>query len=215
MRCVVHHKKTRRTESFGIGMRRLESFVQHYGVFAVSLILTFESLGAPLPGETLLIFASVLAHRGEMSLPALLIFAWAGSVFGDNIGYLIGRTICRATITRYGGKIGLTDARINAVEEIFSHCGSVTVLVARFFPVLRQLNGIVAGVLGMSWWRFLLFNAIGAALWVGAWVFIVYFSAHTAAAAQFANNLVFADGGIGLIVLLAILVVRRLRRDDG
>ncbi|MGB7456843.1 MAG: DedA family protein [Pseudolabrys sp.] len=184
-------------------------------MFAVSLILTFESLGAPLPGETLLIFASVLAHRGEMSLPALLIFAWAGSVFGDNIGYLIGRTICRATITRYGGKIGLTDARINAVEEIFSHCGSVTVLVARFFPVLRQLNGIVAGVLGMSWWRFLLFNAIGAALWVGAWVFIVYFSAHTAAAAQFANNLVFAAGGIGLIVLLAILVVRRLRRDDG
>jgi hypothetical protein len=83
MRCVVHHKKTRRTESFGIGMRRLESFVQHYGVFAVSLILTFESLGAPLPGETLLIFASVLAHRGEMSLPALLIFAWAGSVFGE------------------------------------------------------------------------------------------------------------------------------------
>jgi hypothetical protein len=46
-------------------------------------------------------------------------------------------------------------------------------------------------------------------------VFIVYFSAHTAAAAQFANNLVFAAGGIGLIVLLAILVVRRLRRDDG
>ncbi|MFZ0176571.1 MAG: VTT domain-containing protein, partial [Pseudolabrys sp.] len=99
--------------------------------------------------------------------------------------------------------------------EIFSHYGSATVLVARFFPVLRQLNGIVAGVLGMSWWRFLLFNAIGAALWVGAWVFIVYFSAHTAAAAQFANNLVFAAGGIGLIVPLAILVVRRLRRDDG
>src|SRR5262245_22755540 len=54
-------------------------------------------------------------------------------------------------------------------------------LFARFFPVLRQLNGIVAGALGMSWWRFLLFNAIGAALWVGAWVFIaIYFSAHTA-----------------------------------
>ena len=60
-----------------------------------------------------------------------------------------------------------------------------------------------------------MFNAIGAALWVGSWVFIVYFSAHTAAAAQFANNLVFAAAGIGLIVLLAILVVRRLRRDDG
>lgn len=68
----------------------------------------------------------------------------------------------------------------------------------------------------MSWWRFLLFNAIGAALWVGAWVFIaVYFSAHAAATAQFANNLVFAAAGIGLIILLVSLVVRRLRRDLG
>src|SRR5262245_46644483 len=82
----------------------------------------------PVPGETLLIFAAVLAHRGEMSLPALLIFAWAGSVLGDNIGYLIGKTICRATITRYGGKIGLTNARISAVEETFSRYGSVTAL---------------------------------------------------------------------------------------
>jgi membrane protein DedA with SNARE-associated domain len=192
----------------------LEPFVQHYGVFAVSLILAFESLGLPLPGETLLIFASVLAHRGEMSLPALLIFAWAGSVLGDNIGYLIGKTICRATITRYGGKIGLTDARISAAEEIFSRYGSATVLFARFFPILRQLNGIVAGALGMSWWRFLLFNAIGAALWVGTWVFIAtYFSGH---AARLAHNTqaVVAIAGIGLIILLVSLFVRRLRRDN-
>jgi membrane protein DedA with SNARE-associated domain len=170
----------------------------------------------PLPGETLLIFASVLAQRGEMSLPALLTFAWASSVLGDNIGYLIGKTICRATIIGYGGKIGLTDARIRTAEGIFSRYGSATVLFARFFPVLRQLNGIVAGALGMSWWRFLLFNAIGAALWVGAWVFIaVYFSAHAAATAQFANNLVFAAVALGLVILLVSLVVRRLRRGLG
>jgi len=203
-------------EHLGHIAANLKPFVQHYGVFAVSLVLAFESLGLPLPGETLLIFASVLSHRGEMSLPALLMFAWAGSVFGDNIGYLTGRTICRATITGYGGKIGLTDARISAAEEIFSRYGSATVLFARFFPVLRQLNGIVAGALGMSWWRFLLFNAIGAALWVGAWMSIaVYFSAHAAATAQFANNLVFAAAALGLVILLVSLVVRRFRRDLG
>jgi VTT domain len=81
------------------------------------------------------------------------------------------------------------------LKEYFRVTDQPTVLFARFFPVLRQLNGIVAGALGMSWWRFLLFNAIGAALWVGAWVFIaVYFSEHAAATAQFANNLVFAAG---------------------
>ena len=182
-------------EHLGHIAANLEPFVRHYGVFAVSLVLAFESLGVPLPGETLLIFASVLTHRGEMSLPALLIFAWAGSVLGDNIGYLIGKTICRATIIGYGGKIGLTNARISTAEEIFSRYGSATVLFDSIFPVLRQLNGIVAGALGMSWWRFLLFNAIGAALWVGAWVFIAtYFSAHAAATAHFANKLIFAGG---------------------
>lgn len=201
-------------EHLGHIAANLEPFVRHYGVFAVSLVLAFESLGVPLPGETLLIFASVLTHRGEMSLPALLIFAWAGSVIGDNIGYLIGKTICRATIIGYGGKIGLTNARISTAEGIFSRYGSATVLFARFFPVLRQLNGIVAGALGMSWWRFLLFNAIGASLWVGAWVFIAtYFSAHAAATAHFANKLIFAAVALGLVILLVRLVVRRLRRD--
>jgi membrane protein DedA with SNARE-associated domain len=102
------------------------------------------------------------------------------------------------------------------LKEYFRVTDQPTVLFARFFPVLRQLNGIVAGALGMSWWRFLLFNAIGAALWVGAWVFIaVYFSAHAAATAQFANNLVFAAVASGLVILLVSLVVRRLRRGLG
>jgi membrane protein DedA with SNARE-associated domain len=191
----------------------LEPFVRHYGVFAVSLILAFESLGAPLPGETLLIFASVLAQRGEMSLPALLIFTWAGSVIGDNIGYLIGKTICRKTITRYGAKIGLTDVRLNDAEKIFSRYGSATVLSARFFPVLRQLNGIVAGALGMPWWRFVAFNAIGAALWVGTWVFIAtYFSGQTASLAHNTQAVV-AIAGMGLVILLVSLFVRHLRHD--
>ena len=193
----------------------LEPFVRQYGVLAVSLILALESLGAPVPGETLLMFASVLAHHGEISLPALLIFAWAGSVLGDNVGFLIGKTICRATIVRYGAKIGLTEARINSVEETFSRYGPATVMFARFFPVLRQLNGIVAGALRMPWWRFLLFNAIGAAMWVGVWVSVVYFSAHTMAAAEFANNVVFTAVGIGVLILVVSLVVRRLRRKDG
>jgi membrane protein DedA with SNARE-associated domain len=191
----------------------LEPLVRHYGVFAVSLILAFEALGAPLPGETLLIFAAVLARRGEMSLPALLIFAWAGSVLGDNVGYVIGRTLGRATISRYGAKIGLTNARMSAIERIFARYGSATVLFARFFSILRQLNGIVAGTLGMSWWRFLLFNAIGAALWVAVWIFAAtYFTEHTAFIASLAHHkAVEMVLVITCIILVVSLFVWRLR----
>jgi len=201
-------------EHLGHIAANLEPFVRHYGVFAVSLVLAFESLGAPLPGETLLIFASVLTHD---VVAGALDLCMGG--FGPRRQYWVFDRQDNLPSNDYRLRwkdwpIGLTNARISTAEEIFSRYGSATVLFARFFPVLRQLNGIVAGALGMSWWRFLLFNAIGAALWVGAWVFIAtYFSAHAAATAHFANKLIFAAVALGLVILLVRLVVRRLRRD--
>jgi membrane protein DedA with SNARE-associated domain len=166
-------------EELGQLVAGLEGFVRHYGAFAVIPILAIEAVGAPVPGESLLIFASFLAGRGEMSLSALLVSAWVGSVIGDNLGYLIGRKLGRTTVLRYGAKVGLTDERFRGIESTYIRYGYVTVVFARFFSVLRQLNGILAGILGMSWWRFALFDAVGAALWVMVWVFApAYFSEH-------------------------------------
>lgn len=193
----------------------LEHFVRDYGVVAVFVILTLEALGAPVPGETLLIFAAVLVGRGDMSLPKLLILAWAGSVLGDNIGYWIGRKLGRAAVSRYGAKIGLDAARFDAIEGVFARYGGATVAFARFFNVLRQLNGIVAGTLGMDWWRFLLFNAAGAALWVGLWVLgAFYFSEHISDITQAARHLGIAGGILAAVALIGGLVFlwRRLHR---
>jgi membrane protein DedA with SNARE-associated domain len=196
----------------------LESFVHHYGVFAVFLIVAIEALGAPVPGESLLIFASVLAGRGEMSLPDLLIFAWAGAVLGDNIGYAIGRTLGRGTVLRYGAKVGLTDARFTTVESIFRRYGSATVLFARFFNILRQLNGIVAGILGMSWLRFLLFNALGGALWVVVWVLAAtYFTEHLGILTTLAHHtkVVAIILVVGILIFAIACLARRLRGAAG
>ena len=166
-------------EELGQLVAGLEGFVRHYGPFAVMPILTIEAVGAPVPGESLLIFASVLAGRGEMSLSALLVSAWVGSVMGDNLGYLIGRKLGRGAVLRYGAKVGLTGERFSRIESTYIRYGYATVVFARFFSVLRQLNGILAGMLGMSWWRFALLDAVGAALWVMVWVFApAYFSEH-------------------------------------
>lgn len=198
-----------------------EHFVRDYGVFAVMLMVAMEALGAPVPGETLLIFASILAARGEMSLPALLVFAWAGAVMGDNIGYAIGRSLGRATILRYGAKIGLNDARFEWIESIFRSYGPATVGFARFIAILRQLNGIVAGILGMPWWRFLLFNALGGALWVTAWVFAgFYFGEHVSVVTALAHHTKIVAGLLAAAILLLALksagpVLRRASRALG
>ena len=201
-------------EDVGQLVTGLESFVRHYGVIAVMPILAIEAIGAPVPGESLLIFASVLAGRGEMSLLSLLVFAWVGSVLGDNLGYLIGRKLGRSTILHYSAKVGLTDERINGIERVYARYGSATVLFARFFAILRQLNGVVAGMLGMFWWRFVLLDAVGAAVWVSAWVFApAYFSEHLTFIIGLAHHTKVVVGFLvaaGLILVLG-LFIRRLR----
>jgi membrane protein DedA with SNARE-associated domain len=191
----------------------LEHFVRDYGVIAVTLILAVEALGAPVPGETLLIFCALLAARGEMSLPALLASAWLGSVIGDNAGYLIGKKLGRAAVARFGAKVGLTEERFARVEAAFVRFGGATVTFARFFSVLRQLNGIVAGTLGMDWRRFLLFNSIGAALWVGVWVLGPYYlGEHVKDIERLAHSTV-TIGALASIVVIAVIATLWLRRN--
>ncbi|MGH6800395.1 MAG: DedA family protein [Methylocella sp.] len=185
----------------------LEPLVHAYGAAAVMVILTFESLGLPLPGESLLILASVLAGRGELSLLSLMLGAWAGAVLGDNIGYLIGRRLGRAIVLRYGAKIGITAERLNRVEAFFKRYGPVTVAFARFVNVLRQLNGVVAGMLKMEWKRFLVFNALGGALWVSVWTLAgFYLGKHVSDIKVIAHDLEHAAAILGIGVLIAALV---------
>ena len=150
----------------------LRPICDRYGYAAVvGALLLQESFGLPLPGETMLIAGAALAAEGKLRLAPLLACAWLAAMLGDNIGFAIGRFGGRRLIVRYGGKIGVTESRLASVEGVFRGMAAAVVLVARFFAVVRQLNGIVAGTVGMGWWRFLACNAVGAALWVSTWDF--------------------------------------------
>jgi membrane protein DedA with SNARE-associated domain len=154
-------------------------YLDRYGYAAVFGALLLESFGLPLPGEAMLIGGAALAAEGGLLLAPLLACAWFAAVLGDNIGFAIGHFGGRRLIVRHGARVGITESRLAAVEAFFRRYGGAVVLVARFFALLRQLNGIVAGSVGMSWWRFLAYNAVGAALWVSAWGFSVYYFGQT------------------------------------
>jgi membrane protein DedA with SNARE-associated domain len=191
----------------------LTPLLQEYGVTAVMIILMLESIGLPLPGESVLILGSVLAARGDLSFPFLLVFAWAGAVLGDNIGYVIGRTFGRVVLLRVGGRIGLKADRVRKVEAVFARYGPVTVGFARFFPILRQLNGVVAGTLGMEWPRFLLFNALGGALWVLVWSLLgFYLGAHVGDIAELAHDFGMVGAAVAAAVVAAVAWLKWRRR---
>jgi membrane protein DedA with SNARE-associated domain len=191
----------------------LEPWIHEYGAVAIFLILTLESFGVPLPGESLLIVAAILAGRGEISLPALLISAWAGAVTGDNIGYLIGRSLGHKVLLRFGRMIGLKADRLQKVEAIFARYGPLTVGFARFLNILRQLNGVVAGTLHMDWRRFLVFNAVGGAFWVIVWTVVgFYFAKHGSDITALIHKLGFLGTIAVLITLISIVIYVSLRR---
>jgi membrane protein DedA with SNARE-associated domain len=189
---------------FGHVLGFLEPWVHHYGAATVFVILTLESFGIPLPGESLLITAAILSGRGDMSFTVLFFSAWAGAVLGDNIGYLIGRMLGHTLLWRYGGKVGLTAERLGKVRAIFTRYGPATVVFARFLNILRQLNGIFAGTMKMDWWRFLVFNTCGGALWVLVWTSAGYsLGLHGAGIAALVHKV----GLLGVIFAVTVLIV--------
>lgn len=150
--------------------------VSRFGYLGVTGIVFIESFGVPAPGETSIIAGSVLAGSGRLNIFVVAVAAFLAAVGGDSIGYAIGRTGGRRLLVRFGRYVGLNERRLTRVEKFMAKRGPIMVVVARFVEGLRQLNGVVAGVTQMPFAKFLVYNAIGAALWVGLWSSAGYFA---------------------------------------
>ncbi|WP_433446072.1 DedA family protein [Streptomyces sp. CA-142005] len=155
-------------------LAHLAPLLGHYGYWAVGAVVFVEDFGVPAPGETILIAAGIYAGAGRLNIVAVAVIAFVAAVAGDNVGYLIGRWGGRAFVHRWGRYVLLTPERFHKAEVFFTRHGGGIVTVARFVEGLRQANGIIAGTSGMRWRRFLAFNALGAALWVGVWAALAY-----------------------------------------
>ena len=155
-------------------LEALSSPLQHFGVWAIALLIMVEDFGIPVPGETILIAGAVYAGAGRLNVVAVGVAAFIAAIIGDNIGFAIGHFGGRALALRWGKYVFLTEERLNKAEAFFDRRGAIVITFARFVEGLRQANGIIAGITGMHWLRFLIFNAIGAALWVGTWVSLGY-----------------------------------------
>ncbi len=142
----------------------------------------------------------------------MALIGFLGAVMGDNIGFAIGHFGGRPLIERWGRYILLTPERLDKATDFFERRGASIIIIARFVEGLRQANGIVAGTTGMHWARFLLFNSIGAALWVGVWTSIGYFSGSHIDSIYSAATRYSVYFGIAIGVLLIGYIAWRIRR---
>jgi membrane protein DedA with SNARE-associated domain len=190
----------------------VQPLLEHYGYLAVGGFVLLEDFGVPVPGEILLISAAIFAGAGQLNIALVIAVAVLGAVIGDNIGYAAGRLGGRPLAERWGRFVFLTPARLDRAATFFDAHGGKVVTVARFIEGLRQVNGLLAGIAGMGWLKFLGFNALGAVLWVGTWAGLG-FVAGTHMAVIYAEFERYRWYAIGVLVLVAgIVVVIRVRR---
>ena len=180
-----------------------------YGYWAVLLLVGAESLGIPLPGETILIAAGIYAgSTHKLSVWGIYAVAVIGAVLGDNIGFWIGDKGGYRLLRRYGRYIRVDEAKIKVGRYVFDRQGAKVVFFGRFVSVLRTYAAFLAGTLKMHWRVFLPFNALGGLVWAAVYTFVPY---QVGSSINGANKVLeYALGAVAVVVIVAaILLVRR------
>jgi membrane protein DedA with SNARE-associated domain len=158
-------------------MGDLGHLISQYGYAAVAVIVGLESMGIPLPGETILVLSAVYAAtHSDLHIAGVIAAAALGAILGDNVGYWLGREFGYPLVLRYGRYLRLTETRIKLGQYLFLRHGGKVVFFGRFIAVLRVLAAFLAGVNRMEWKSFLIANAAGGVLWsvvygLGAYLF--------------------------------------------
>jgi membrane-associated protein len=179
------------------------------GYPALFLLVMAESSGIPLPGETALITAAILASQGKLEIGLVIALAALAAIVGDNMGYLISRKFGRALLERPG----LFERRrrwvLEAGEPFFERHGPKAVFIGRWILGLRTWASWLAGASRMPWSSFAVWNAAGGISWATTIGLVAYFVGNTATSA------VTAFGLFGLLVVVFAAAGALLLRRAG
>ena len=182
------------------------------GYLLLAALVGGESAGIPLPGETALITAAVLASQGKLSLPLVIATAAAGAIVGDNFGYLLGRKGARRLFERPGW---LEEQRRDLLvrgEAFFARHGGKTVFLGRWLPFLRITAAWLAGANHMPWPKFLAWNAAGGIAWAISVGLLAYLVGQAAIAVL--HTVGYVALGVFVVVVIGVvawLLVKRRR----
>lgn len=171
-----HPRAHRLLEDIEQSIARVEPWLEQYGYAAVFAFVGVEGAGIPAPGLTIIEAGAVMAATDtgsdrQLRIGWLLVVAIAASTLGSMVGYFIGLSGGRGLLNR----LPIPARHLGKVETAFQRHGGWFIVFARFFDGPRQLHAIAAGTLHMPWKQFLLFTFIGALLWVGFWMLLVYY----------------------------------------
>ncbi len=150
-------------------------WLTHYGAFAFFGLLVLGIVALPVPEESMMILAGVLMHDGTLPIHTTMLAAYAGSMCGITVSYMLGRTLGIYFVHKYGGWVGITETMLIKAHNWFERFGKWTLLVGYFIPGVRHFTGFFAGTSFLDFRLFIVFAYTGAVLWVSTFLSIGYF----------------------------------------
>ncbi len=178
----------------------VEHLVRTAGYPLLFVLVMSESSGVPVPGETGLLTAAILASQHKLKIELVIPLAAAGAIIGDNIGYLIGRKGGRWLLERPGAFRRQRERVLTIGEPFFERHGAKAVFFGRFLLGLRVWASWLAGATRMHWLSFLVWNALGGITWACVMGLSAYFLGSSA------SNAISTFGLYGLIAVVVAVV---------
>jgi undecaprenyl-diphosphatase len=179
---------------------------------ALFVLIVAESSGVPVPGETALITAGVLASHGHVRIELVIPLAAVAAIIGDNVGYAIGRSGGRRLLERPGFLEQHRHRILEHGEPFFARHGAKAVFLGRWVAGLRIAAAWLAGINRMPWQRFLFWNALGGIAWAGSVGLLAYWLGPPAE--KVFRTIGIVGVSLAVVAVLGFLLWRRLRRGQ-
>lgn len=181
-----------------------------YVILFLSLILEFAAL--PLPGETMMVVAGVMAYNNHGSYLGMIIASALGTVIGMQFSYEIGRRLGTKAVDKYGMYIGLTPYRMTKAAEFFNKFGNIVIVIAYFLPGVRHILGYFSGISRIDAKKFHIYSTIGGVFWVVVFITLGYVLGPSA---PHAFKLLYKYGTMLFILAIAALFIYLIYKNLG
>ena len=189
----------------------IADWVAQLGYVEIFVLMALESSLFPVPSELVMIPAGYLSAQGTLNPWLATLSGGSGSLLGASANYLLGRTLGRHFLLRYGKWFLINEAKYHEAEALFIRNAKLATFVGRFIPVIRHLISLPAGTFGMALPAFMALTTLGATLWCGVLVLLGFYLGEPVirVVAEYTHLLGYAAAGLLLIFRLWFLLHRQ------
>ncbi|MDP9054244.1 MAG: DedA family protein [Acidobacteriota bacterium] len=156
-------------------MHHIDLFIAHYGYIAIFGLLVLGIVGPLIPDETILVLSGIAVHRGQLTLGAVIAVAFAGSLCGITLSYILGRAGVIPLLRRYGPPDRWIGRHLPQVENWFARYGKWTLFFGYFIAGVRHFTALAAGMGRLKWSTFAAYAYPGGFVWVACFVSVGYY----------------------------------------